>query len=258
MAEVLVEYPTQVDPALEAYAEKLVEEAWIVVEAEEWKPLFVMIDKYRPEYIAVNAVWDDMCIRLCQFHVIQAILRWDDDHGKLLKARLQLSRVQKYKLLWSFRELQHAHDEESWMEEKNLFLERLRIIVPKESFNPIKEYFEQNWFTKFWRDLWTDIGLPEGHNRDEISTNNFTERAFKMFDEIFLENRANKLIYRLVLILANEWFEYFRAWHPNGAKRPDRDYHQTVVRGHEIWNSGVGVIFKGLDKKGRRVWRVVA
>ncbi|THU75909.1 hypothetical protein K435DRAFT_813920, partial [Dendrothele bispora CBS 962.96] len=38
MAEVLVEYPTQVDPALEAYAEKLVEEAWIVVEAEEWKP----------------------------------------------------------------------------------------------------------------------------------------------------------------------------------------------------------------------------
>jgi len=41
-------------------------------------------------------------------------------------------------------------------------------------------------------DLWTDIGLPPGHNRDNISSNNFTERAFKKFDEIFLENRANK------------------------------------------------------------------
>jgi hypothetical protein len=42
-------------------------------------------------------------------------------------------------------------------------------------------------------DLWTDIGLPEGRNRDGIlSTNNWTERAFKTFDQIFLGGRANK------------------------------------------------------------------
>ncbi|KAF8191828.1 hypothetical protein K438DRAFT_1830134 [Mycena galopus ATCC 62051] len=54
------------------------------------------------------------------------------------------------------------------------------------------QYFERNWFIPLWRDSWTDIGLPSGRNRDLISTNNWTERAFKTFDQIFLEKRANK------------------------------------------------------------------
>jgi len=45
----------------------------------------------------------------------------------------------------------------------------------------------------YFLDLWTDIGLPSGENREKmLSTNNWTERAFKTFDQVFLESRANK------------------------------------------------------------------
>jgi len=40
---------------------------------------------------------------------------------------------------------------------------------------------------------WTDMGLPAGANRDGmLSTNNWTERAFKTFNQVFLGNRSNK------------------------------------------------------------------
>jgi hypothetical protein len=40
---------------------------------------------------------------------------------------------------------------------------------------------------------WTDIGLPQGETRDAmLSTNNWTERAFKTFNQVFLGNRNNK------------------------------------------------------------------
>ncbi|KAJ7716656.1 hypothetical protein DFH07DRAFT_973832 [Mycena maculata] len=55
------------------------------------------------------------------------------------------------------------------------------------------EYFDANWFCDEWREHWTDMGLPEGENRDGmLSTNNWTERAFKTFNQIFLGNRNNK------------------------------------------------------------------
>lgn len=42
-------------------------------------------------------------------------------------------------------------------------------------------------------DYWTDMGLPEGQNRKRmLSTNNWTERAFKTFNQVFLGNRTNK------------------------------------------------------------------
>lgn len=41
--------------------------------------------------------------------------------------------------------------------------------------------------------MWTDIGLPAGLNRDEMrNTNNWVERSFKTFDQLFLDCRANK------------------------------------------------------------------
>lgn len=41
--------------------------------------------------------------------------------------------------------------------------------------------------------MWTDMGLPHGMNRDAMrNTNNWIERAFKTFDQIFLDCRANK------------------------------------------------------------------
>lgn len=41
--------------------------------------------------------------------------------------------------------------------------------------------------------VFTDIGLPAGQTRDGTwNVNNWTERAFLVFDTIFLDNRQNK------------------------------------------------------------------
>ena len=78
--------------------------------------------------------------------------------------------------------------------------------MPKQT---IMAYFEANWFTEEWLGMtpqqfvdihlqsqaesWTDFGLPDDQYREGIwSTNNWTERAFKTFDQVFLDRRANK------------------------------------------------------------------
>ena len=39
----------------------------------------------------------------------------------------------------------------------------------------------------------TDIGLPENATRDgTLNTNNWIERCFRTFDQVFLDCRANK------------------------------------------------------------------
>lgn len=45
--------------------------AIIVAEDEGWCPLFFMIDKSRAELNAILTVWPNMCVRICQFHVVQ-------------------------------------------------------------------------------------------------------------------------------------------------------------------------------------------
>ncbi|THU78956.1 hypothetical protein K435DRAFT_811123, partial [Dendrothele bispora CBS 962.96] len=70
--------------------------------------------------------------------------------------RPSLKRPKQHMLLYAFRELQRAYDEETWETEKALFLERIRtVILPghknRQSREAIIQYFERNWFTAFWR-----------------------------------------------------------------------------------------------------------
>ncbi|THU99231.1 hypothetical protein K435DRAFT_795118 [Dendrothele bispora CBS 962.96] len=236
MARHIVEDPSCIDQAHHPHHEQLIREAQAILDEGGWSPLFFMIDKSYAEHGAILSVWPNMIIRLCQFHVIQAILRWQTENGAPEPGWPRLKRTAKYLLLWSFRRLQRARDEKSWENELQIFIERLKHIVPASSFSAVLNYFETNWFSETWRDLWTDIGLPRGHNRDRISTNNFTERAFKKFDEIFLENQANKS-------------------HP---KKKDEVYYQTALQGHQLWNSGRAIINDSVDKEGRRVFQVLS
>ncbi|THU92852.1 hypothetical protein K435DRAFT_800143 [Dendrothele bispora CBS 962.96] len=168
-----------------------------------------------------------------------AILRWQTENGAPEPGRPRLKRTAKYLLLWSFRRLQRARDEKSWENELQIFIKCLKHIVPASSFSTVLNYFKTNWFSETWRDLWTDIGLPRGHNRDRISTINFTERAFKKFDEIFLENWANKSC-------------------PSHPKKKDEVYYQTALQGHRLWNSGRAIIDGSVDKEGHRLFQVLS
>ncbi|KAF9525919.1 hypothetical protein CPB83DRAFT_513029 [Crepidotus variabilis] len=227
MAKELIAGTKEIDAGLESDRARVLAQARTIVQAG-WSPHFFMIDKCRAERTAIyNGVFYDLIycqtilicllvfpqatVRICQFHVMQAILRWDKEHGDTFEPqpRPTLSLQCKHALLAAVRRLQRCRLSEDWDGD----VERFKCDVEKlcegssASSKDILSYFRVNWFTEDWRDLWTDIGLPAGELREKmLSTNNWTERAFKTFDQVFLGGRANKSAYHLVLIIANEWF----------------------------------------------------
>ncbi|THV02008.1 hypothetical protein K435DRAFT_792949, partial [Dendrothele bispora CBS 962.96] len=150
MAQQIVEDPSCIDQAHHPHHEQLIREAQAILDEGGWSPLFFMIDKSYAEHGAILSVWPNMVIRLCQFHVIQAILRWQTENGAPEPGRPRLKRTAKYLLLWSFRRLQRARDEKSWENELQIFIERLKHIVPASSFSAVLNYFETNWFSETW------------------------------------------------------------------------------------------------------------
>ncbi|KAJ7687672.1 hypothetical protein B0H14DRAFT_3054875, partial [Mycena olivaceomarginata] len=55
------------------------------------------------------------------------------------------------------------------------------------------------------------------------------------FNQIFLGNRTNKSAYRLVLILAHEWFQYYQAW--PATKRVNHDALDMASEAYRVWSS---------------------
>jgi len=55
-------------------------------------------------------------------------------------------------------------------------------------------------------------------------------------------NLVNFRAYKFVLILANEWFDYFAQWQPKNSRWKDNAYYQMVLEGYQLWNSGQAII----------------
>ncbi|KAF7334731.1 hypothetical protein MSAN_02371400 [Mycena sanguinolenta] len=258
MASDLLDGTAQVADGLGKYQERLFEQARHV-KKHGWRPKFFMIDKYRSSRGAIRRVFPGVPIRICQFHVMQAILRWERDGGPPgeQQARPSLDLRRKHQLLWAVREIQRCRDPDQWQEYLDQFWQRLLYITEGSQTDPkmLWDYFEANWFCDEWRELWTDMGLPEGENRDGmLSTNNWTERAFKTFNQVFLGSRNNKSIYRLVLILATEWFQYYQAWEPK--KQFDTAAFKINAQGHRLWCSE-GAVQEVVAEDGTIIgWRV--
>lgn len=90
-----------------------------------------------------------MIIRLCQFHVIQAIIRWDADRTDTASPP-RLSVPIKRSMLVEFRELQRSNTDAEW----NTKLEVFKVALTKllgDAFPSVWNYFEKNWFNEFWR-----------------------------------------------------------------------------------------------------------
>ncbi|KAJ7078643.1 hypothetical protein C8R44DRAFT_754809 [Mycena epipterygia] len=262
MAYDLVHGLAEVDPAFKEDRERLLAEARKTLDSPTgWRPAFIIIDKFRPSRLAIRQVFPGLLIRICQFHVIQAIFRWDRDNGDRMEPqqRPSLSVARRHLLIHAVREIQRCRNPARWNEYVNRF--RARVVRLTEgsatSSQTIMRYFEANWFCDEWRDYWTDIGLPAGANRDGmLNTNNWTERAFKTFHQVFLCNRANKSMYRLVLILANEFYQYYREWQPT-SKTVNTKAIAKAAEAHRIWSSGHGIEEIQLAD-GRRAWNVVS
>ncbi|KAJ7713714.1 hypothetical protein DFH07DRAFT_785883 [Mycena maculata] len=194
MAEDLLTGTVEVHPSHARFAKKLISAAHHVQDNNwNWVPLFIMIDKLKAESKAISAGHSLMGLRQRHEHGLGD--RWQPSNVTLVLLQMQVLQQQSFSTL-NVIGLHHSG-------EINL--------------SP---------------DSWTDIGLPDGQNRDTISTNNWTERAFKTFDQIFLENRANK------------------------SQKIDRRAFKIAERGHRLWNSGGAIIEMPRDYSGTRTWQV--
>ena len=73
------------------------------------------------ELLTTCLEFPDSYVRLCQFHVVQAILRWDRSDGSTAKGP-KISTHIKYKLLILFRRLQRCRSWTEWPAAKAVFL----------------------------------------------------------------------------------------------------------------------------------------
>ena len=160
-----------------------------IVECGEWIPALWMIDKSITELNAIldgrlgpnnfaacslitDTVFPDVIVRICQFHIIQAIMRWvlDPDaeatgptrsenkkRKKWSKAGRMLPRDAMPALLNFFRRLQRCRDTEldPWRPALQVFEDAVRQLcedydIPEKA-QSVLEYFRNNWWTPVWR-----------------------------------------------------------------------------------------------------------
>ncbi|KAF7965873.1 hypothetical protein HWV62_41176 [Athelia sp. TMB] len=202
-----------------------------------WNPSHFMIDKSTAEKHAIEQVWGhEVLIRVCQFHIVQAIQRWVDERSKKgsktnkTKPRLSVSAMKD--VLVAFRYLQRCRDtsKDPWNTALSIFEGELRRICTYHGFDNalpvVRDYFRKNW----WSEEWRDIGLPLGQTRDgTFNTNNWTEAAFKTFDLIFLESRKNKR--------QDDGIKPWSAIPLTQEPRPSRQFVAVTRQGHDFWSA---------------------
>ncbi|KAE8238832.1 hypothetical protein A4X13_0g8360 [Tilletia indica] len=85
-----------------------------IQEQGTWHPAVVMIDKCRAELNALQSVWPETQVRLCQFHILQAICRWDTDAKAGSQKPPGINRKDKPGICAAFREAQRCGNMDDW------------------------------------------------------------------------------------------------------------------------------------------------
>jgi hypothetical protein len=134
----------------------------------------VCVNSFAARLLTANAVFPGAIVRICQFHIIQAIMRWvlDPDaeangptrsgnrkRKKWSKAGRMLPRDAMPALLNLFRQLQRCRDTEAdpWRSALQAFEDDVRQLCEDhnilEKAQPVLEYFQKNWWTPVWRGM---------------------------------------------------------------------------------------------------------
>jgi hypothetical protein len=163
---------------------RLIDAAREVAATAKWTPAFWMIDKCKAEFNAIRACKSllnlfslrspyliptlnktqrsgdhDAVIRLCQFHVIQALVRWETDGEKRSGESPSLSQAAHVAILHFFRKIQRARTMEELEVRKAAFWLDLDSVLSRYISDEAKaarqrdrlhDYFEKYWFTDFW------------------------------------------------------------------------------------------------------------
>ncbi|EIW72614.1 hypothetical protein TREMEDRAFT_58784 [Tremella mesenterica DSM 1558] len=199
-------------------------------------PLHFMIDCDDAERNAIEHVFPGAPIRLCQFHFMHSAR---SRALRLFGSDLQ-GTEKAFAFLVALRRCQRCSEEESWPE---AFAQLEAEVVSisnnnRENWDKIRTWLLSEWFSDRWRNYLLDYGLPAHHTRDgTLSTNNFVEAAFRTFDRVFLESRANKRTDKLLAIIIDVYFPMYLHSPPTSG-RCDPTVLGHILRGLELWEQG--------------------
>ncbi|KIJ43097.1 hypothetical protein M422DRAFT_253594 [Sphaerobolus stellatus SS14] len=263
--EDLLSEPNNIRHIPAAERQKILENCQKIKRAKGWIVRKFMVDKCRFLVMAIVQFNPTAIIIICQFHIIQAILRWQGDSGRLPDApRVPISF--KIKLFKAFRRLQRCRSRGEWPKFQEIFFQQLQVLCHEESEEGgntaevitgkrrhwqgftakdrrklsefLNQYFTTNWFDDFWLERVTDIGLPPGMTRDgTANTNNWSESAFLTFDKVWLQNRKNKRIDCLGGIILDFLISY-ELWQDSDKKsRIPHHIQEMNFEAYQLWDS---------------------
>ncbi|KIJ40861.1 hypothetical protein M422DRAFT_256022 [Sphaerobolus stellatus SS14] len=220
-----------------------------IVRTGHWNIKKVMIDKCLFLLTAILQAIPNVIILICQFHIIQAILRLDVDsgshdepHGCLLHLSFEcLSISVKHSGRLCLTDSAASLTEPELNNGSFDIQDDQEDLIPPEKriscFNWLKLYFDKNWFCQTWLVHITDINLPPGQTRNGTDAiNNWSEAAFLTFNKIFLNLRKNKRIDRLAAIILGKFFPFCEFW-PSAEAHIPRQTEDMYFRAYQLWDN---------------------
>ncbi|KAK8847595.1 hypothetical protein IAR55_005454 [Kwoniella newhampshirensis] len=200
-----------------------------------FRPRYMMIDGDDAERSAIQMVFPDVPIRMCQFHLIQACrAKARSFFGTNKEGQNRCERF-----LAAFRQVQRCPTEADWDRYFERFRQEVLFIVRNDAptWASIERYLNRTWFSLRWRSHCIDYGIPSDLTRDGgCSTNNFAEAAFRTFDRIFLSARVNKRLDRLLIIIIHTYFPFYK-YNPPNHPRAHKKLLNVLADGWRIWQS---------------------
>lgn len=165
----------------------------------QFRPHSFMIDKSPTEIAAIRTVYGPaMSIRICYFHVTQALERW----LKLVKSNTPKSFHSHIHAAFAL--MVHCHDKIALQQHVAAF----ETYMDENHLVTFKAYWLKDW--KACIDMWSLAGLDEGRRYFLIKTNNHTEAFYRLLKYMFLKQKRNRRVDSLIDMIINDVSQYYR------------------------------------------------
>jgi hypothetical protein len=220
-----------------------------------FQPRVGLIDKSAGERNSLKNVFAGIRVRLCFWHMKQAIERWEgncgetpDDHLQTDEAaplqRTIVPRNIRPRLYRAFLLVARCETEADFQTARADFLDTQidEIVrtgaadrteaVKTQIAAAVRRYFERNWFVPAWQPCFADYAIPADIPLGDCNTNNICEAAFKVLDRTVLAGRFH--ISTAVILLRRFW-PYTDRQEP---AKLSPAHEQSLREGGVLWELG--------------------
>ncbi|SAL96839.1 hypothetical protein, partial, partial [Absidia glauca] len=191
-------------------------------------PIQITIDCSIPEVNAILATFDNVTIRFCLFHVMQAIKRQIDRKVVLANGTGEEQANYRGQMMTDLRILINVDTipefENAYQDFKVNYHDQVEFL----------RYLEDKWMAPEKVVMWSDA-YRTSVEHDYMRTNNFVESWHNQLKSFFLDRRPNKRLDNLVYVLVRDVAFYHRSQFERISRMIGRMgpiHHENSIRGY--------------------------